>query len=176
MATTKKEKTAEAILKAKAYILKQPGLKLKGLTKPEQKSPQSFLKAFFSNYNKKLETVYVSNGKIQCMPGKRRSIEDIFLITVHYYPKASLTKLYTELLKLITQDLVVSGLCKVIHKRVYRGVTSSDNGGYINGTLIDEFGIDLKTFKIDESSITSKCNKNTVWGNYTKDAIEFIQT
>lgn len=41
---------------------------------------------------------------------------------------------------------------------------------------MDEFGIDLKTFKLDESTLTSKCNKNTVWGNYTKDAIEFIQT
>jgi hypothetical protein len=171
----KKEKTAENISRAKAYILKQPALKLKGLTKPEQKTPQSFLREFFSNYNRKLETVYCSNGQTQTMPGKRRSITDIYLITVHYYPKASLTKLYIELLKLITKNVVVSGLCKVIHKRVYRG-TNSGEQGYLNGTLIDEFGVDLKTFKVDDIGLTTQCQKNTVWGNYTKDAIEFIQT
>lgn len=176
MTTIKKIKTPDNIMKAKKYILKKPKLKLKGLDKPEEKNPKDFIKMFFSKYNKKLETIYVSNGTVQCMPGKRRSIEDIYLILTYYYPKASLTKLYTELLNLILNNLVVSGLCKVIHKRVYRGITSTDQGGYINGTLIDEFGIDLKTFKIDKTSITSKCNKNTNWGNYTKDAIEFIQT
>ncbi len=167
------------IEQVKTYIKQQGGLKLKGLTKPDEKNPQDFLRRFFSYYNKKLETVYKSNGQIQCMPNKRRSIQDIYLIVLNYFPKASLTKLYTEILKLISENLVISGICLDIHKRVYRGVNSGEKG-YINGVLADEFDIDMKTFKgADKKSITSKCSHDEPglgWGNGRgKDSFETIQ-
>lgn len=164
------------IPKIKEYIKSQPGLKLKGIVKPEEKNPQEFLRRFFSYYNKKIETVYKSNGQIQCMPGKRRSLQDIYLITLHYFPKASLTKLYTELLLLISQNLVISAICIDIHKRVYRGVSQGE-AGYINGVFSDEFETDLKKFKVDKTSITSKCTHDKGgWGiGRGKDSLTIIK-
>lgn len=164
------------IEQVKTYIKNQGGLKLKGLVKPDEKNPQDFLRRFFSHYNKKLETVYKSNGAIQCLPGKRRSIQDIYLIVLNYFPKASLTKLYTEILNLIAENLVISGICLNIKCRVYRGVNSNEKG-YINGVLSDEFSTDLKTFKgEDRKSITSKCDhENGGWShNRGKDSFELI--
>lgn len=161
----------------KQHIKAQGGLKLKELVKPDEKNPQDFLRRFFSYYNKKLETVYKSNGQIQCLPGKRRSIQDIYLITLHYFPKASLTKLYTEILRLISENLVISGICLDIRKRVYRG-TSSGEKGYINGVLCDEYEIDLKTFKgEDKKSITPRLSHDEQgWGKSRgKDNFELIQ-
>lgn len=167
----------EKIAKAKAYILKQSKLKLKGLDKPTEKNPKDFLKAFFTNYNRKLETVYCSNGQHQCHPGKRRSITDIYLITSHYFPKASLSKMYVNLLSLIVKGVVVSSICRDIHKRVYRGVNQGE-ASFLNGTLMDEFDIDLKTFKDEEGNkLTTLCSHNkTGWGNnYTRNDLEIIQ-
>ncbi len=165
------------IEKVKAYIKSQGGLKLKGLVKIDEKNPQDFLKRFFSYYNKKLETVYKSNGAIQCMPNKRRSIQDIYLIVLNYFPKASLTKLYIEILKLISENLVISGICLDINKRVYRGTNSGENG-YINGVLMDEFQTDLKVFKNkDKKSLTSGLlHDSEGWGkNRQKDSLEIIE-
>lgn len=165
------------LVKIKKYLQTQSGLKLKGLAKPKEKTPELFLSEFFSNYNKKLETVYTSNGQIQTMPGKRRSIQDIYMIIYHYYPKASLTKLYNRLLLLIANDKVVSSICRDIHKRVYRAKLSDENG-FLNGTLTDEFGVDLKTFKgEDKIGITTKCKHNiSGWGtNYTREDLKTIE-
>ncbi len=162
----------------KIYILSQPKLKLRNLTKPTEKNPKSFLKAFFLNYNKKLETVYCSNGQIQCMPGMRRSISDIFLIVYYYFPKASLTKLYNNLLNLVLEDVIVSSICKDINKRVYRGI-KTDEKSFINGTLTDEFKVDLKTFKTEEGKrITTLCSHNKHgWGiEYGSQHLKFIET
>lgn len=151
----------------KEDILKGASIKLRGLNKEDikEKNVADFLQAFFTTYNSQYDTVYVSNGKIHTGKGMRRSIQDIFLITYHYFPKASLSKMYIKLSTLLNSGVIVSAVCSQINKRVYRGKINYDKGNFFNGPLIDEYGVDFALFDL------SNCVFNKVgWGTeYTVD-------
>lgn len=156
-------------LAIKEDVLKASAIRLKGLDKKDipEKNVADFLQAFFVKYNNQYETVYVSNGKVQTGKGKRRSLQDIFLITYYYFPKASLSKMYLKLSVLLNQGIIVSAICSEINKRVYRAKINYDRGNFFNGPLTDEYGIDFSLMDL------SSCVFNQVgWGTeYTEEQL-----
>lgn len=160
-------------LNIKEDIIKGTGIKLKGLEKADikEKNVDAFLRAFFATYNNQYDTAYVSNGKTHTLKGRRRSIQDIFMITYYYFPKASLSKMYLKLSILLNEGLIVSAVCSEIHKRVYRGKIDYDKGNFFNGPMTDEYGIDFALFDL------SNCVFNKVgWGTeYTEEQLNIKQ-
>lgn len=156
--------------KIKEDILSKSPLKLRDLSKEDipEKNVEDFLRKFFTDYNQKLDTVYAANGRTQTRAGLRRSIEDIFKIVHYYFPKVSLTKFYPKLLDLVEGGVIVSAICEVIHKRVYRAKTKYDKSNFFNGDLIDEYGTDFTMFEMGEH-ITNNVHG---WGtDYTKQQL-----
>ena len=162
--------------KIKENIKNLAPLRMRDLTKEEVKEAfgndvKEFLSEFFSNYNKSLTTVYVSNGSTQTPPGKRRTIEDIFRIVSYYYPNTSITKTYNRLIELTNEGVVCSSLCEVLNKRVYRGLNKNEQKPFFNGALKDEYGIDFSEMPIDNKKVS--VNKSSHgWGyEYGEDVL-----
>jgi hypothetical protein len=154
-------------------ILKGTSIKLRGLEKADiqEKNVDAFLRAFFTSYNNNYDTAYVSNGKVHTVKGRRRSIQDIFMITYYYFPKVSLSKLYIKLSILLNEGVIVSAICSEINKRVYRGKIAYDKGNFFNGPMTDEYGVDFALFDL------SGCVFNKVgWGTeYTENNLQIKQ-
>ncbi len=83
---------------------------------------EQFLIKFFTEWNDNRNTIYVDNRDIQTPIGKRRSLGDIYMICLYYFPECSLKDvldiLYNQLLSSMP-DGFRSSYCSTINKRVW---------------------------------------------------------
>jgi hypothetical protein len=129
----------------KEHMQKSSALHFQGLSKDDVGNKLTdFLNNFFI-HNRKMHTIY-GNGVVQTNKGKRRSITDIYNICRYYFPRITLTHIYSHLLKLISEGKVLSAICSETKMRVYRG-TSGGEYSYFNGDPVDEYQVDLSQFK-----------------------------
>jgi hypothetical protein len=158
----------DRLAKIKQYLADQPQIKFKDIDVPDEKNPKDFLANFFK-HNKASHTVFL-NHKVYCKSQVRRSIGDIYRITLFYFPKASLTKLYRNILDLISEEQVLSSICEATGLRVYRACKKDDTACF-NGAKTDEFGVDFTQFEEFEG-----CSpEEGFWGyNFGKDKIKFV--
>ncbi|MFW5889305.1 MAG: hypothetical protein ACOCUD_02885 [Bacillota bacterium] len=95
-------------------------LYLKNYEHPEGISLRDFLFDFFTTANEEHYTMEITKDgehKIQCSPGKIRSLGDIHRICTTYYDGVTRKQVKEELLN-FKKDLV-GHYCPDIHKRVY---------------------------------------------------------
>lgn len=155
----------------KTHLRQQSGLKFKGFTKEDVGTN---LESFLENiliYNNKYPTVYTTNGQTQTGAGKRRSIGDLFRLTYFYFPKITLTTLYTSLLKLVIEKKALSSICEATGLRVYRAAKDGEIT-YFNGTPTDEFYTDFKQFEEFKQCKSAK----DYWGyTFKEDKINFVE-
>lgn len=157
----------------KEHIRKQTPLKLTGLKKDDlgDMTLTKFLDKFFNDYNQNRNTLN-QNSTVQTVAGLRRTIEDIYRIVIYYFPNASLSFVYKRIIHLIANDKVGSAICKVLHKRVYRGTSDYESEGFLNSAQTDEFGIDFSEF---EEYTACSVNDGIGWGEeYDEDKLTFI--
>lgn len=81
---------------------------------------EEFIKNFLTDYNENKNTIYVDTKEIQCDTGRRRSIDDIFLIC-HYYYGCSLKDVAMILFHILPLNMEEyrSSYCGTINKRVF---------------------------------------------------------
>lgn len=155
--------------KIKVHLKGMAPLKFKNF-ELQEKNAKDFIKNFLS-YNKIYDTVYVSNGRLQTLKNKRRSIGDIYRITSYYFPRVTLTTIYETLLENISENKALSSICVSTKMRVYRA-TSNNEKCYFNGEKIDEFGVDFNNF----TNIKTVRSESGYWGAaYTKEHLKQIK-
>jgi hypothetical protein len=133
---------------AERKLLKQSLLKLQDLEdkKVTKKKPRDGLK-FLINQMFSKNTVYASNGKIQCFYNRRRSQGDLFLIMQYYYPTITFKEFRSLLFSLVNkEDKLNATYCGTISKRVFwkDGLRNPCFTGVIwSEYMKDEFGFTL---------------------------------
>lgn len=163
------EKPTYTLKQIKDYLRSLKIIKFSGIEKDDLNGLTDLLDRLLL-LNSQSATVF-TNGKLQTESGSRRSIGDLYRIVSYYYPKITLTTLYQHLFGLIAENKVISSICMETGMRVYRATKGSEYG-FLNGTPIDEFGVDLKQFdNFDQCE-----NKEGKWGyEYTEEQIKFIR-
>ena len=92
---------------------------VKGLDKKRKETPVEFLYNFLTDWNLKLPTIYL-DGELQTPPGRRRSMDDIWLIMQYYYPLLSFKEFCQILyIDIHTKPSIRSSPCFIIRKRVF---------------------------------------------------------
>ena len=124
-------------------VLNEP-IRLKGLLKNRTETVEEFLSDFFTKWNEVKPTIYVKSKAVQTDEGKRRSLEDIYLITKYYYPKVKLVTVVSFLGDEAFDEVprFRSSYCSMMNKRAfYMGSTNAPSAVY-NKTKLDEWGND----------------------------------
>lgn len=137
-----------SLQKLQNKIEKAAPLKLPGLRKIRKESLQEFLVKFLTDWNNKKPTVYVSSGRTQTPPRKRRSLGDIFLICKYYYPNLKLEDLIVELYVKLPGHFnkgYRSSYCFAMNKRTFYYDPYQQNAIY-NKTHNDEYGHHYKYY------------------------------
>jgi hypothetical protein len=77
-----------------------------------------FLLKFFKEYNDIYNTVN-KNNKVICDTGRRRSLDDIYLICKYYFPDCTTYQVFKELIKLSKSNKINYSKCSTINKYVF---------------------------------------------------------
>jgi hypothetical protein len=137
---------------------------------------KKFLQDFFETHNDMNQTWEEGKGEYQTATARRRSIGDIYRIVLRYYPDATLSEVYNNLIALVAENIVHTFICLNIRKRVYmkksEGVSKFNVAG-VAGEPIDEFNIDLSQLpRFDECPIYRK-EDNSFYGTlYTTEQLK----
>jgi len=83
-------------------------------------SYDEFMKQFFVNYSRNYCTYNVSNDKMVCDRFRRRSIQDIYLISKTYFPSITLDDVIQELILLVKTEYLGVSKCSDIHMYVFK--------------------------------------------------------
>lgn len=119
----------KSIVEVKKELKERSKLKLRDFEKKEE-SVQEFIVNLIKKYNKTYYTLDAETDTIQCSPGCRRSLGDIYRITSYYYPKVRLRTVISTLVNncSVHESDLKSIVCGNIDKRVYSyAVGSFDN-------------------------------------------------
>lgn len=97
-------------------------IRIKGLLKKREEPLKEFLIKFLTTWVYEKDTVWVSTGLAQCHKGARRSINDLFLISKHYYPETTLKEVAQLLFIEFPTSLkgFSSSYCPTIMRRVFK--------------------------------------------------------
>ncbi len=77
-------------------------------------------------------SVYVSSGNNQCSPGSWRSVGDLYMLCLYYYPELCVEEFLEELVKV---PHIACSYCNDVKKRVFH------SGAYFEDTKKDENGL-----------------------------------
>lgn len=118
-------------------------LRVRGLLKKREETLKQFIIKFFTKWNPDKSTIFATkNPEIQCQPGRRRSIGDVFMICKYYYPRCT----FKQVAQIVYVDLFNevpkfrSSYCSVIHRRVFYVGTDTEQSVIYNKDQEDEFG------------------------------------
>jgi hypothetical protein len=162
------------------HILTEPLLKFNGLNKiPDDiTTVRQFLDLFFTYLNKNYNTVYLDNSH-QTNKNCLRSLGDIFRITKHYLPNATLNEILKTLKGYHDDGKLYSHYCSVIGKRIYticsyspifHNVGANGDANY----YLDELGYDDEYD--DEYDVSDSFNfPNDEFGCNGEEIFNFIQ-
>jgi len=126
-------------------------LKFSDIDKVKAKTAHEFISGEeFFEHNRIHPTIHVG-GMRHTRCGRRRSIEDIFIITRYYFPKVTLEEIYIAISKSKSVNILTYTNVK---KTVYHSV--KDNQGYRYRAVFseDEHGVNLVPFYKDMPRIT----------------------
>ncbi len=105
------------------------GYKLQGYFHDHNLSLEEFILLFINKLNREFITV-TNNPTVNfdvCGIRKRRSLGDIFLITLHYYPSVTVKEVHETLHNLYTKEKITGIYCTDIKKRVYSSIYHTSN-------------------------------------------------
>lgn len=124
-------------------------LRMQGLLKKRKESLETFLINFFTNYNLNKNTLFVSTGEVQTVPGKRRSIGDIYAICKYYYPNCTIKKVVDIVYNVLPQEVprFRSSKCKMIKKRVFYQGSEEQSSAFYDTDSKDEFELTIEEWK-----------------------------
>ena len=107
---------------------------------------EDFISNFLTVYNKKYKTSYSTTYETaQCNPGKLRSLLDVFLITKHYFPSATLKEVIKAMNAI--ESTLHTQVCSTVKRRVYWHNISTASSEKYHPEKIDEFGYKLHELK-----------------------------
>ncbi len=115
-------------------------LKLEGVKEndiPLNMSLKDFIHKFWTDWNERLATQKVS-GAIHCMPGKGRSITDLFLLADYYYPGVRYNQVKDEVLSFGTN--LRGHYCPDVERRICSHVDIRPRWGQYGQDELDEHG------------------------------------
>lgn len=115
------------------------------LTKPE------FVENLMLNFVKEFRTI-TKSGKLICKPNKYRSLGNLFLITVNYYPKTRLSEVKSLLLSL--NEKLVGHKCHEIDRRVYEHIENNPTWNQLGCGKVDEFGEEIYYYNSKGKKVT----------------------
>jgi hypothetical protein len=101
---------------------------------------------YFLSLSSGLEAIPQTIGGVESTCEYRRSIGDIYRFCDNI-EKVSLTKVYKTVYELLNEGKLVSSLCTTINRRVYRNVTTNEEGKFFHA-LRDELNTDLSDVQI----------------------------
>lgn len=124
-------------------------IRIKGLLKKREETLENFLIKFFVTWNQEKETIFVKTKEVQTTTGKRRSIGDIFLLSLYYYPKTTLREVIDIIYDVLFQEVpnFRSSYCHTIHKRVFYKGGPNQHSHLFDGELPDEHKLTVAEWK-----------------------------
>jgi len=124
-------------------------LRMEGLLKKRQETLEQFLINFFNVHNNNKNTLFAETKEIQTIPGKRRSIGDIYAICKYYYPTCTVRDVVNIVYNVLPTEVprFRSSLCNQIKKRVFYQGTEDQQSAMYNTSNPDEFGFTIEDWK-----------------------------
>lgn len=130
-------------------ILKKKPLRLnKFLRKNKGNTVEEFLIQFFTKLNNEYQTIYYEDRTLQTDVGKRRSLEDIFLITRYYFKTVTLKEVTTLLYSFFNNPKIPcfrSSICSIIKRRTF--YVGKSNSELYQADNKDEFNLTVNEWK-----------------------------
>ena len=112
-------KTVNSIENLDLYLDKQHEIKIKGYT-GRYRIIKNFMRSFTTGKLNGLDTLYVTNDRIQCYEKRSRSIIDLLLVCRTHHPKWTTTDILLEFKKLYNSDMIVGHRCNDINRIVFK--------------------------------------------------------
>ncbi len=79
---------------------------------------RAFLRKYITEIALRTPTMK-TGGKVQCEAGRRRSLQDLYIICKQYYPEVTLKEVMLTLMDLVEAGVITPGFCSQIKHEVF---------------------------------------------------------